>query len=321
MALSEVGGQNGRKGWATLATVRIKNKNIFAERDANCHSFLVVIEHPPFEDELGDVLEKAMRQTGLSEAVLAERAQVSAGKIAEAIDYRYDLNTDEVRRLALALGLNEIGLVALAQGKYPLPEIGGLPFCLYPLRMPHGIGVANAYIVADCISSVGILFDTGPDYLLLRRVWPKNIRTIASIFITHTETEHVGALRDLTHAFGDVPVYCPEGAALPRAKVMNEGDELLFGDLKVKALKTPGHAEAHNCYAVSRTRLSTAPSLLISGDLLFAGSTGGAYYCKSRLANNLQRLFTTLPEATVVAPGHGPLTTIKNERCFNPFVN
>jgi hypothetical protein len=108
----------------------------------------VVIEYAPLEDELGDVLEKAMRHSGLTEQALAERSAVTAEKIRDAVDYRYDLTASEIRRLATTLELNEIGLTAIAQGRYPLPEIAGLPFCLYPLRFPHGIGVANAYIVA-----------------------------------------------------------------------------------------------------------------------------------------------------------------------------
>lgn len=298
-----------------------KNKNIFA-RPPLVYTLNVVVEHPPLEDELGDVLEKAMRQAALTEHALGERARVSPTKISEAIDYRYDLSTDELRRLAVVLHLNEVGLMALAQGRYPLPEISGLPFCLYPLRMPHGIGVANAYIVADCSRDCGVLFDTGPDYLLLRRIWPQNIRTLEAVFVTHAETEHVGALKGVLNAFGNIPVYAPEGSSLAGAQGLEEGAELTIADLRIRAMKTPGHAEAHNCYAVARQRATKLDwPLLISGDLLFAGSTGGAYYCRHRLAENLCRLFTSLPESTVVAPGHGPLTTIKNERRFNPFVD
>ncbi len=98
----------------------------------------------PLEDELGDVLDKAMRRAGLTDESLAARTGVRAGRILDAIDYRSELTTDEVRKLAAALGLNEVGLCALAAGSYPQPEIGALPFCVWPLRMPHGIGVVNA---------------------------------------------------------------------------------------------------------------------------------------------------------------------------------
>lgn len=298
-----------------------KNKNYFAALRRRMHHIAtVVIEHIPLEDELGDVLEKAMRHAHLSEQEVASRSGVSADKIRDAVDYRYDLGAAELQQLSVALGLNEIGLSALAQGRYPLPEISGLPFCLYPLRTPHGIGVANAYVVADCSLSTGLLFDTGADISLLRRVWPKNIRKLEAVFITHAETEHAGALRGVLDEFGSVPVFRPEGVLLEGALALGEGARLSFGGFEVKTLRTPGHVEDHNCYLITATRVPTAAPLLISGDVLFAGSVGAPYFCRERLAETLKRLFALLPESTVVAPGHGPLTTMKNERRYNPFV-
>ena len=92
----------------------------------------------PLEDELGDVLEKALRRAGFTAEELAGRAGVSFVKIQDAIDYRSDLDCDELRRIAAVLQLNEVGLCALGSGQYPQPELGALPFCVWPLRMPHG---------------------------------------------------------------------------------------------------------------------------------------------------------------------------------------
>ena len=279
----------------------------------------MVIEHAPLEDELGDVLEKAMRCAGLGEDELAAHASVPAEKVRDALDYRYDFTPEELRRLAAKLRLNEVGLSALASGRYPLPAIGGLPFCLYPLRTTHGIGVANAYIVADCAARRGVLFDTGADAEALRRVWPAGIRHLDAIFITHPETEHVAGLGDVQDRFGPVPVFGPVGAAIPGAVALAEGTRMKLGMFEVETLATPGHAEAHNCYVVRAAGVATGRSLLVSGDILFAGSIGGPYFCSERLKKHVKRLLE-LPGETAVAPGHGPLTTIQNERTFNPFV-
>lgn len=273
----------------------------------------------PLEDELGDVLEKAMRCAELSEEALGGFAGVATEKIRDAIDYRYDFTLDEISRLAVFLGLNEVGLAALASGHYPLPEIGGLPFCLYPLHTPHGIGVANAYILADCGTSRGVLFDAGAGAEALLRAWPAGIRHLDAVFITHPETEHVGGLAEVQRRFGPVPVFGPVGAAIPGAMALAEGSRMKLGPLEVETLATPGHAEAHNCYLVRATGLWSARAVLISGDILFAGSVGCPFFCGEQLKLHLTRLLG-LPESTVVAPGHGPLTTIKNERTFNPFV-
>jgi hydroxyacylglutathione hydrolase len=282
----------------------------------------VVIEYAPLEDELGDVLEKAMRHCGFSEQALAERAVVPLEKIRDAIDYRYDFTVEELRQLSSALSLNEVGLLALARRAYPLPEISGLPFCVHPLRMSHGIGVANAYIVAECGSRHGLLFDAGPDYTQLRRVWPPAIQSVDAVFVTHAETEHTGGLEALRNEHPRVPVFGPGSVSksLPGFTAPADDARLAFGDFEVRVLRTPGHAEAHNCYLIRVPKLTQAASLLISGDLIFAGSVGGAFYCQRRLVENFRRLISELPENTVIAPGHGPLTTIKNERRFNPFV-
>lgn len=279
----------------------------------------MVIEHAPLEDELGDVLEKAMRCAELNEDELATRTGVSADRIRDAFDYRYDLTTDDLRRLAGALGLNEVGLCALASGQYPLPIIGGLPFCLYPLRTPHGIGVANAYIVADCGSTRGLLFDTGSDAEVLRRVWPATIRRLDAVFITHPETEHVAGLSDVLRRFGPVPVFGPEGFPSDGVTALQEGSRLTLGRFEVETLATPGHAEAHNCYLVRCANAPKGGAALIAGDTLFAGSIGGAYFCSERLKKHVRRILE-LPDETAVAPGHGPLTTVGNERRYNPFV-
>jgi glyoxylase-like metal-dependent hydrolase (beta-lactamase superfamily II) len=273
----------------------------------------------PLEDELGDVLEKAMRRAHVTADRLAASSGVPLGKICDAIDYRSDLTCAELRRLATALGLNEVGLCALGSGKYPTAEIGALPFCVWPLRMPHGIGVANAYVVAECGQSRGLLFDTGAGIEALSAVWPPSIRQVDAVFLTHVEPEHAGGLCDVVARFNIAAAFVPAGANAPCGRGLGEGETRRFGPLEVKAFATPGHAAAHNCYLVRATHPPGSDALLISGDLLFAGSVGGAYFSEEQLQSNLRRMLGTVPPRTVIAPGHGPLTTVENELRYNPF--
>ncbi len=60
--------------------------------------------------------------------------------------------------------------------------------------------------------------------------------------------------------------------------------------------------------------------LLVSGDLIFAGSAGGGYFCHRQLHTHLRRVLGAVPPSTVIAPGHGPLTTVENELRYNPFL-
>jgi hydroxyacylglutathione hydrolase len=272
------------------------------------------------EDELGDVLEKAMHQAALNEVELATRAGLSVGKIRDAVDYRPDFTIDELRRLAAVLGLNEVGFCALGCGRYPQPPIEALPFNLWPLRMSHGIGVTNAYVVAEPGSERGVLFDTGAGIEMLERTWPAEIRALDAVFLTHVEAEHVGGLCAVVKRFGGVSAFVPRASSAPCGRGMGEGERKLFGTLEVTAFNTPGHSAAHNCYLVRSVGSRTGRALLISGDLVFAGSAGGGYFCCRQLQANVRRVLEAAPPGTVIAPGHGPLTTAENELRYNPFV-
>ncbi len=100
-----------------------------------------------------------------------------------------------------------------------------------------------------------------------------------------------------------------------RALPVVDGDELPFGDAaQIRMLHTPGHTDGSSCYLFRST--------LFSGDTLFAGSVGGAYGDASTYGDILDsvrsKLFS-LDDATVVMPGHGPPTTIAEEKAHNPF--
>ncbi len=274
----------------------------------------------PLEDELGDVLEKAMRRAGLTHEAVAARTGVSAARIRDAIDYRPDLACAELRLIATVLGLNEVGLCALGTDSYPQPEIGALPFCVWPLRMPHGIGVANAYLVGECGSSHAVLFDTGAGIAALDSAWPAAVKQLDAVFLTHVEAEHAGGLCDVVARFGVQAAFLPLGAHAPCGEPLGEGESRELGVLRVSAYTTPGHAAAHNCYLVESVTARTGAALLISGDLVFAGSVGGAYFSHSELQSSLRRVLKAVPPQTVIAPGHGPMTTVENELRYNPFI-
>jgi glyoxylase-like metal-dependent hydrolase (beta-lactamase superfamily II) len=274
----------------------------------------------PLEDELGDVLEKAMHREGLTAEKLAVAAEVPLARICDTIDYRGDLSCAELRRLAAVLGLNEVGLCALGSGQYPLPEASVLPFCVWPLRMAHGIGVANAYLIGECGASRAVLFDTGGDMAELSSVWPPGIRELDAVFLTHVEPEHAGGLCEVVKRFGVAEAFAPEGAVAPCGRGIGDGQVRQYGRIRVTAYATPGHAAAHNCYLVTSTAACAATGVLISGDLIFAGSVGGAYFSAEQLRSSLHRMLATVPPQTLIAPGHGPLTTVENEVRYNPFV-
>ena len=184
----------------------------------------------------------------------------------------------------------------------------------------HGIGVVNAYLVSECGSGRGVLFDTGAGLAALEAVWPRAIEQIDAVFLTHVEAEHAGGLCEVVARFGVTAAFVPEGAQAPCGRAMAEGAGWVGPHFTVTAFSTPGHVAAHNCYLVEAPGARPGSRLLVSGDLLFAGSVGGAYFCNRRLQAGVRRVLDAVPPDTVIAPGHGPLTTAENERRFNPFV-
>ena len=271
------------------------------------------------EDELGDVLEKAARHAALTTENLAAASGVELTRIQDALDYRPELTQAELGRLARVLGLNEVGLNALAQGAYPMAELAGLPFCVHPLRMPYGVGVANAYVVSTG-GNTAILFDTGASHAELHRAWPAQIQQIESVYVTHYEAEHIGGLAVVLQETGLDHFYGPPTGRWPQCRGLGEGEVVQYERISVTAFHTPGHAAEHNCYLIRDTTGVKGPALLISGDLIFAGSLGGGYFCCQRQLTHSRRILALLADDTVIAPGHGPLTTAANERRFNPFL-
>ena len=274
---------------------------------------------PFLEDELGDVLDKALQHAGLTEEQLAAATGIEANRIKDAEDYRYDFTCAELQKLAVALGLNEVGVCAMGEGKYPLPQLPALPFALRIVALPYGIGRVNAFILQNPLTQHTLLVDTVDCPERLAAAWPAGVPWPAAVLLTHWDRDHAGGLPAVTRRQPGLHVFAPTDRPGLGVEVMGEGAERRLGDFCIRGFRTPGHIAEHNAYYVTAAD-ATGPGVLFSGDLIFAGSLGGAFYCCQTLHREARRVIAALPEQTIIAPGHGPLTTIANERRFNPFL-
>jgi glyoxylase-like metal-dependent hydrolase (beta-lactamase superfamily II) len=265
----------------------------------------------PLEDTFADVLGKAQRGLGISDSELAAKARVNAADVRKLRDGEFDELA--MHRVAPVLGLAGRPLFALATGAWFPPELE-LPAGVAQFNTTYGDMTVNSYLVWDPQTKRGIAFDTGANCTgMLDKAREEQVH-IALILLTHSHPDHIAALAELRRATG-APVYIGEREAISGAEPIAEWKRFRLDVLDVETLLTWGHSEGGVTYSVR----GLARPVAIVGDSLFAGSMGGgAVSYRDALQNNLEKILT-LPEETIICPGHGPLTTVGHEQQQNPF--
>jgi glyoxylase-like metal-dependent hydrolase (beta-lactamase superfamily II) len=264
----------------------------------------------PLEDNFTDVIGKAQRGLEISDSDLAQQTQLDAGAVRKLRSGHYD--EQALFRVAPVLGLGARALAELAQNEY-LPEVGEIDGLAMFNTTYHDMTV-NAFLVWDPKSREAIAFDTGAECRpMLDRV-KKDKLTVKLILLTHAHPDHIADLVRLKRDTG-APVFISEREPTAGAETIFEGHEFDVGDLKVKSLLTWGHSPGGMTFFV--TGLSRP--LAVVGDSIFAGSMGGGNVSyKDAIKNNVEKILT-LPDETIICPGHGPMTTVGEERAHNPF--
>ena len=197
----------------------------------------------------------------------------------------------------------------------------------------------NGFVLGCSRSKQGVLIDPGDEVEDLIDAVARHGLTIVSILLTHAHLDHVTGVGAAKRAFG-APVYlhrddqflydaAPQQGAMfgihvdqppPVDRHYVDGAVLSFGDFRVDVLHTPGHCPGGVCLAIGP---SNGPKTLFVGDTLFAGSIGrtdlpGGDY--DTLIRSIREVLFAFPDETLVYSGHGPVTTIGQEKRTNPFL-
>jgi hydroxyacylglutathione hydrolase len=258
------------------------------------------------EDDFTYVLRKALMGHGISPSDAAARAALPETDVLSFL--RGSFSAETARKLAGALGLNP---EAFARHEIYQPKPCSLPG-IERLDLPFDAERVNAWLVR--VGEIIVLFDAGFDSdLAINAVLSKCGRMPDRVFITHGHRDHIGALPALLAA--GLPVHAAEIAGTIS---MKPGDCVCCGTLMVKSCDLSGHYTPALGFHIE----GLERPVLVTGDALFAGSIGGCgtpeIYQRARLT--LRTALAPLPDETMLLPGHGPVTTLGEERISNPFL-
>ncbi len=263
------------------------------------------------EDFCEDIVGKAMRGTATSDDALAAASGVSIASI-QALR-RGDGDETTARQVAGTLGLDPDKLVDSFNAAWE-PEERLVPN-LFMTNTPYHDMFVNAYVVSDSASQKAAMFDTGADAGALLEYLAKEDLQLTHVFITHTHKDHIMDLPKVRRAYPDVQVHTGEREPLEGASPVKAGDAFQLGSLEVTARLTWGHAQGGITYVID----GLAAPLAVVGDAIFAGSMGGGMVSYEDALRTNREEILTLPDETILCPGHGPLTTVGEEKAHNPF--
>ncbi|MFN6955088.1 MAG: MBL fold metallo-hydrolase [Acetobacteraceae bacterium] len=194
----------------------------------------------------------------------------------------------------------------------------------------------NCAIVWDKTTGEGVVVDPGGEVPRLRDALAKLDVRAAAVLLTHGHADHAAGAAELADSLG-VPVIGPhrddaflldalpqqaarfgmEGRAVTPDRWLADGDIVAIGGAAFEVRHCPGHTPGHVVF------VDEAARVVIGGDVLFRGSIGRTdfpYGDHAALLASIRDRLLTLPDDTMVLCGHGPSTTIGEERRGNPFL-
>jgi len=213
-------------------------------------------------------------------------------------------------------------------------------------RLVLGAFQANCYLVTCPQTGETIVIDPGAEAPRIMEALAGvsaggRPAKVVSIIVTHGHIDHVGAARVVREETGapllvhaadagmlaspmmNLSALLPGGAGgrIEPDREVDDGERITFGRLALEVRHSPGHSPGGICLVIDRE--PDQPSICFSGDTLFAGSVGRTDFPGgdwSTLEDSIRRVIYTLPDRTIVLPGHGPETTVGREKRTNPFV-
>ncbi len=269
------------------------------------------------EDHLGDVLAKARLHTAVTAGAAAKAAGLSDAAFAELESTGGPAAKVDYEALGKLLALSPGKLAGLAAGWKPAPVELERWRELRPITTQGEAYSVNCYLVWDEVTRDAALFDTGFAAAPIFALIEQEGLSLRHVFITHGHSDHIAALGDVRSRFPKARLHSSAKDA-PVDQRNRPNDFIHLGSLRITHRDTPGHAADGVTYVIGNWP-EDAPHVAIVGDTLFAGSMGRVPGDAAAAREVIRSQVLSLPDGTLLCPGHGPLTTVAEEKAHNPF--
>jgi len=270
----------------------------------------------PLEDNTEDIIGKAQRGLGYNNDVLARQAGITGAQLRSLKSGEFI--EEALRKVAPILRLGAEQLVQIGRKMwYPEqpPAIAGFRMFNTPY---HGMTV-NSYLAWDLESRKAVVFDAGADSTPVLEAVKENKLTVELILLTHAHIDHVVDLPKLlaaTKASAWINARESDEGDFPKGvETFAAGQSFVLGKIRIETRLTNGHAAGQTTFVVRGLERLVA----VVGDSLFAGSMGGGLVSYTDQLRTSKEEILTLADDTILAPGHGPLTTVGQEKVHNPY--
>lgn len=269
------------------------------------------------EDNLGDIIRKARLASNVTPETAAKAAGLSVDALAALEQSGVPTGNINYPALAHALQLSAPKLEAMARGWQPAPKDTSTWREIRMITTDKEGTVVNCYLVWDEVTREAALFDTGWDADPVFKILDEEKLQLKHLFITHTHEDHIAAMGAIRERYPKVFIHTDAKAAPPQHK-NRRNDCIQLGSLRITNRETIGHAEDHVIYLIGNFP-EDVPHVAIIGDTIFSGSLARGNISWDMLKQRVRSEIFSLPADTLLCPGHGPLTSVAEEKEHNPF--
>jgi hydroxyacylglutathione hydrolase len=269
------------------------------------------------EDHLGDIIRKARKAANVTPESAAQAAGLSADELTALESSGTAVKPVNYAALAAVLKLNGAKLERIAKGWLPSPKDTSTWREFRMISTEQGGNTVNCYLVWDEVSREAALFDTGWSAEPIFKIIDEEQVQLKHLFLTHTHEDHIAAMGAIRERFPKLFIHTDSKNA-PVAHKNRRNDCVHLGSLRITNRETPGHAEDGVIYLIGNWP-EDAPHVGIIGDTIFAGSMATGFCSWEQLKERVQSQIFSLPPDTLLCAGHGPLTTVAEEKENNPF--